>query len=207
MLADQPTRNSDDAELCARVRAGAAGAAEAFFRAHVDALYQFVHYRLDGDKSRVEDVVQDTFLTALQALRRFDGRSSLQTWLCGIAKNKIRSLRRQRRPRALSEVLAESEEDIDSILARVDSEPLPEWVLEQRETRDLVGATLSSLTPAYRRALLDKYVEGKTVAEMAARDGRGVKATESHLLRARLAFARVFELLARRRGGHVPEGE
>jgi RNA polymerase sigma-70 factor (ECF subfamily) len=207
---ERATRWAQDAALCRRVQAGEAGAAEALFQGHVEALYQFVHYRLDGDRGRVEDVVQDTFLTAIEGLARFDGRSSLATWLCGIAKNKIRSLRRQRRPRPLSEVLEESEEDIDGILARVASEPLPEWVLEKRETRELVGATLSSLTPAYRQALLDKYVEGKSVAEMAARDGRGVKATESHLLRARLAFARVFELLARRRGGHAPlsdEGE
>ena len=38
-------------------------------------------------------------------------------------------------------------------------------------------------------------------AEIAARTGSGVKATESRLTRARIAFARVFELLAKRRGG------
>ena len=74
-------------------------------------------------------------------------------------------------------------------------------MLERRETADLVGATLSSLTPEYRAALVAKYVEGRSVADMAERSGKGLKATESHLHRARLAFARVFELLARRRGG------
>ena len=47
---------------------------------------------------RVEDVVQDTFLVALERLACFDGRSSLHTWLCGIAKNKIRTARRRARP-------------------------------------------------------------------------------------------------------------
>jgi len=190
-----------DRGLRLRVLSGDAGAAEELFRSHLDPLYQFVHYRVGGDLASAEDIVQDTFLTALDGLARFDGRSSLQTWLCGIAKNKIRALRRKRRPVPLADVLDESAADIDALLERVDSQPLPEWILERQETRDLVGATLTSLTPDYRRALIAKYVDGRSVADMAQAGGKGLKATESHLHRARLAFTRVFQLLARRRGG------
>jgi RNA polymerase sigma-70 factor (ECF subfamily) len=196
-----PQPELGDLELRDAVLAGDRGAAERLFRTHVDSLYEFVHYRVGGDRAMVEDVVQDTFLAALEGLAGFDGRSSLHTWLCGIAKNKVRAHRRRRRPMALEEVLDESDADIDAILAQVAREPLPEWVLEQRETRELVGASLSSLTPEYRRALLDKYVEGRSVREMAEGSGKSEKATESMLTRSRLAFARVFELLARRRGG------
>ena len=42
---------------------------------------------------------------------------------------------------------------------------------------------------------------GRSVAEIASTGGKSAKATESTLTRARLAFARVFELLAKRRGG------
>jgi RNA polymerase sigma-70 factor (ECF subfamily) len=191
----------DDVSLRDRILAGDRDAAAHLFEAHLDALYEFAHYRLGGDRGAVEDVVQDTFLVALESLRGFDGRSSLHTWLCGIAKNKIRAHRRKRRPVALEDALDESSEEIDALLARVASEPLPEWVLERRETRDLVGATLSSLPPEYRRALLAKYVEDKSVAEIAAGAGKSAKAAESTLTRARVAFARVFELLAKRRGG------
>src|SRR5919108_724126 len=45
--------------------------------------------------------------------------------------------------------------------------PLPDAVLEREETRALVGATLSSLTPEYRAALLARYVEGRSVSEVA----------------------------------------
>lgn len=102
---------------------------------------------------------------------------------------------------ALEDALADADPEIDAILAQVQTEPLPEWVLERRETSELVGATLSSLTPEYRRALVDKYFDGKSVAEMAAASGKSVKATESLLHRSRTAFARIFELVARRRGG------
>ena len=145
--------------------------------------------------------MQDTFLVALESLESFDERASLQAWLCGIARNKIRAARRKQRPRALADVLADSDADIDAILADVAREPLPESVLERRETSDLVGATLSSVTPEYRAALIARYVEGRSVAEVAAAGGQNYKAAESRLTRARTAFARVFELLARRRGG------
>ncbi len=190
-----------DFELRRAILAGDRAAAERFFREHFDGLYEFVHYRVGGDRSTAEDVVQDTFLVALERLDDFDGRSSLHTWLCGIAKNRVRALRRKRRPVPLADVLAGADADIDAILAEVESEPMPEWVLERDETRELVGATLSSLPDEYKRALVAKYVEGRTVAEIAGGAGRGEKATESMLHRARVAFARVFALLARRRGG------
>ena len=208
MQRNDPHLAREDLAIRDRVLAGDLNAADELFGRHLDPLYRFVHYRLGPEAggggpsvSSVEDVVQDTLLVAVERLAAFDGRSSLHTWLCGIAKNKIRARRRKRRPKPLEDVLADSDDDIDRILTQVASEPLPEWVLEQRETRDLVGATLSSLPPDYAETLVGKYVEDRTVAEIAARTGSGVKATESRLTRARLAFARVFELLAKRRGG------
>ena len=194
-------RSLGDQELVERVLAGDREAAGELFERHLDGLYEFVHYRLSGDRALVEDVVQDTFLVAIESLASFDGRSSLHTWLCGIAKNKLRTHRRRRRPVPLEEVLEDSALEIDQILAQIEREPLPEEVLERAETRELVGATLSSLPPEYKRALLAKYVDDKSVAEIAAAAGKSTKSAESTLTRARAAFARVFELLARRRGG------
>lgn len=197
------SRNShpEDLELRNRILDGDRTAAESLFELHLDSLYEFVHYRIGKDRAAAEDVVQDTFLVALERLDGFDGRSSLHTWLCGIAKNKIRARGRKRRPVPLQDLLEDVDPEICSILSSIEREPLPEWVLEQKETQELVGATLSSLPPAYRKALVEKYVEEKSVAEMAAASGKGEKATESVLHRARVAFARVFELIARKRGG------
>ncbi|MEM7306684.1 MAG: RNA polymerase sigma factor [Planctomycetota bacterium] len=198
---DQDASGADDLALRDRILSGDGGAAETLVERHLDALYEFVHYRVGGDRASAEDVVQDTLLVALQGLGGFDGRSTLHTWLCGIAKNKIRAHLRKRRPRPMEDVLAEADAEIHTILARVSEEPLPDWVVERQETQELVGATLSSLPPDYRQALVDKYVEGMTVAEMARKNGKGEKATESMLHRARLSFSRVFELVTRKRGG------
>lgn len=201
--AGSPGDSSADLRVRNRILAGDTDAAESFFRLHLDALYEFVHYRVGGDRNLAEDVVQDTFLVALERLAAFDGRSSLHTWLCGIARNKIRAHRRKRRPVLVEDLLEEVDPEIDAILSRVESEALPEWVLERQETQELVGATLSSLPPDYRDVLVGKYLEGRTVAEIAHRRGAGEKALESTLHRARRAFGKVFALLARRRGGYA----
>jgi RNA polymerase sigma-70 factor (ECF subfamily) len=192
---------SGDLSLRDAILAGDRLAAEGFFRRHLGALYEFVHYRVGGNRALAEDLVQDTFLTALERLQAFDGRSNLHGWLCGIARNKIRAHRRRARPALMEDVLAEADPEIEAILLAVDTEPLPEHVLEREETRELVGATLSSLPPDYRESLVQKYVEELSTAEIAARAGKQEKAAESTLHRARLAFARVFTLLARKRGG------
>jgi len=198
-----PTAQASDADraLALRLARGERGAAERLLAEHVDQVYEFVHYRVGGDVHAAEDVVQETFLAAFEGIAGFDGRSSLRTWLCGIAKNRIRMARRKRAPRSLDEVLLEADPEIDRILSEIDREPLPDAVIERRETRELVGATLSSLPEDYRRVLVAKYVDGLSVADIAGRTRRGAKATESLLTRARAAFARVFELLARERGG------
>jgi len=190
-----------DSSLRGALIARAPGATGQLLEQHLEPLYAFVHFRLGGRREEVEDVVQETFAAALAGIATFDGRSSLSTWLCGIAKNKIRASRARARPRSLEDALAESDPEIDAILAEVAREPLPEHVLERKETRALVGATLSSLPSEYREALLGKYVEGLSTDELARRANKSSKAAESTLTRARNAFARVFELLARRRGG------
>jgi RNA polymerase sigma-70 factor (ECF subfamily) len=190
-----------ESRLRRRILAGEAGAAAELLDEHLTPIYQFVHFRVGRDRALVEDVVQETFLCALQSLPSWDGRSTLRGWLVGIAKNKIHEARRRHAPIALEDVLADADAEIDAILADVAREPLPEHVLERRETSELVGAAMSTLPADYQRALIDKYVEGRTTAEIARSSGRSEKAAESLLTRSRTAFARVFELLARRRGG------
>lgn len=197
--------HADDLALRDRVLSGDREAAAGLFRRHLQALFEFVHWRVGRDRAAAEDVVQDTFVVALQRLESFDGRSSLHTWLCGIAKNRIRMARRKRAPLAMADVLADADPEVFDVLAELESGELPEWALEREETRALVGATLSSLPPDYREALLQKYVEGLSVNDMAARAGKSPKATESRLTRARVAFTRVFAVLNGRAGGEDGE--
>src|SRR5262245_47626143 len=114
-------------------------------------------------------------MTALRSMGSFGGRSSLRTWLFGIARNKAHERLRERgRPQALPDLEATD---------------LSEEVAQSEETAARVGAALAELPVEYRRALEDKYVRGLSLAEIARRRGRTFKATESLVVRARRAFA------------------
>lgn len=62
--------------------------------AHGDALYRYALIRV-RDEHRAEELVQETFLAALQSFDRFSGGSSVRTWLIGILKHKILDLFRR----------------------------------------------------------------------------------------------------------------
>lgn len=53
-----------------------------------DKLYRFAYYRVN-DEQLAEDLVQDTFLSALKARESYKGQASESTWLTSILKNKI----------------------------------------------------------------------------------------------------------------------
>lgn len=199
---DDVTERARDVHLVARLRRGAPRATDDLVAAHADAVFEFVMLRVGRRRDIAEDVTQDTLLTALSDLTRFDGRSSLRTWLCGIAKNKVRSSLRARRARSFGDVLVAADDDVLAALGRVESEVLPDAVLEREETAAFVGATLASLPDSYRLALTERYVEGRSVPETARAAGRNVKAAESTLHRARRAFRDAFTALV----GHARDG-
>lgn len=53
-----------------------------------DYLYRYAYIRL-GDKASAEDAVQETFLAAIKAADRFDGRAPVKYWLRGILRHKV----------------------------------------------------------------------------------------------------------------------
>lgn len=62
---------------------------------HGDILYRYALMRLH-DSELAEDIVQETFLSAIQSISSFSGKSSIRTWLIGILKNKIIDAYRKR---------------------------------------------------------------------------------------------------------------
>jgi len=193
--APESKERSEDASLVSALVRGDDGASDRLVSEHADAVFEFILYRAGRQRDIAEDLAQETLLTALDRIDRFDGRSSLRTWLLGIAKNKVRESLRARRARPLSEILVSSDDEVLTHLARIESEPLPDDALEREETRAFVGATLASLPESYRTALTERYIVGRTVPETALAQGRAVKAAESTLHRARRAFRDAFTAL------------
>lgn len=184
----------------ALLRAAGAGDALAIGRLydeHVDGLYAFVFYRVGRDPDLAEDVVQTTFARALDHAADFDpARGSFASWLTTLSRNVIRDqLRAHRR----TDEVVDRWERIDASLAQLydalEQAPLPGDVLARAETRDLVHMTIAHLPAPYRTALAGKYVDGKSLEDLARELDLSVDAVKSLLARARRAFKETFTTL------------
>jgi RNA polymerase sigma-70 factor (ECF subfamily) len=163
-------------------------------------------YRMLASLPDADDAVQDTLLRAWRGLGRFEGRSSLRTWLYTIATTVCRRAVARRPPRALpldvAGPAATGEEPGRPLLESVGIEPYPDELLgpeasvEQRESVELAFVAAVQLLPATQRAaLLLRQVLGFSAAETAATLGTTVAAVNSALQRAR---ARIDERLPER---------
>lgn len=63
---------------------------------HADAVYAYIYHRLAPRVDLVEDTVQEVFLAAWENLSKFQGASSLRSWLIGIARHKVEDYYRAR---------------------------------------------------------------------------------------------------------------
>jgi RNA polymerase sigma-70 factor (ECF subfamily) len=190
-----------DAGWRSKALAGNADAVKAFAKAALEPLYCFCFYRVGRDRHRCEEVVQETLARALRDLERYDpARSSnnIFPWLTGLARNEIhRVLARERGSVSLETLWAKMDKELLTLYARLDSEPFGDEVLRREETRELVNATMSQLPAHYRQALEAKYLNGKSVRDLAGSQHLSEKAMESLLTRARHAFRVTFLALSR----------
>jgi len=78
----------DDLALVERfLRGRGEDAFRALYRAHTPALYALALRLTGGDEGEAEDLVQESWVRALTALRSFRGQSALRSWLCGVLVN------------------------------------------------------------------------------------------------------------------------
>lgn len=146
-------------------------------------------------RADAEEVVQETFVAFLSGLDRFEGRSTLRTYLFGILYHKASNLRAKARRE-------EGTDDIEAVVsARFNEDgmwsrpPLgPEAVALDAETRRWVEKCAEGLPDSQRVAFFLKEVEGETPE--AIRNVLGVSATNLRVMlhRARLKLRECLEL-------------
>src|SRR5262249_31773929 len=140
--------------------------------------------RITGDLAEAEDVLQEAFLRAFDALRngRFDRRAGVETWLYRIVANaSLDAVRARRRRHARVELDPEGNGDAATddggrLAARAALRELSEWLAE--------------LPPDQRTAIVLKEVEGLSSSEVAEIMKSSVGAVEQRLVRARAALRR-----------------
>jgi RNA polymerase sigma-70 factor, ECF subfamily len=144
----------------------------------------YVVWRCAGLRDLADEVVQETWLTAVRRIRAFDpGRGRFLAWLRGIAANVLRNqLRRRakfaRHRRPLNGALV-SHSPADT--ARADA-----------ESSERVARALAALPERYEALLQAKYLNQQSVDQIAAAWDQTPKAIESLLTRARQAFREAY---------------
>ncbi|MGI8614209.1 MAG: RNA polymerase sigma factor [Nocardioidaceae bacterium] len=155
---------------------------DAFVALYDEALPHVYGYLLSRCTNRTlaEDLTADTFLAAVDAVRRVQPPTLSRAWLIGVARHKLADhWRRQARESArLKAVTTSGEETEDS------------W--DQQLDRIVALDTLSRLAPQHRLVLTLRYVDDLPVPRVAELVGRSVHATEALLVRARRAFRRAY---------------
>lgn len=157
---ERTTGGPSDAALVVAARAKEAWAFEVLYRRHVSFAHGLAR-RLLGREDSVDDVIQDTFITAFEQLERLEQPASFRSWIGGVVVRKVSKLLRRRRLLArLGLVRREGDPDIDSTISRAaPTEAKAELARIYGVVRDL---------PADQRiALLLRRVEGATLEEIA----------------------------------------
>jgi RNA polymerase sigma-70 factor, ECF subfamily len=182
---DSDPRVQHESVLRRAVLGGDQQAWRTLYEESYEPVYGYVSWRCGGRRDWVEEIVQETWLTAVRRLRRFDPRRAcFAAWLRGIAANVLRNhLRRQRgMPRQQTTAAADAIAD-----------GAPETLFEQRERAERIAAALDAMPERQEAVLRAKYFEGLSVEQIAAAWSESPKAVESLLSRARQGFRGLYD--------------
>jgi RNA polymerase sigma-70 factor (ECF subfamily) len=177
-----------DRELVARCRGGDAAAFACLVSLHERMVFNLAA-RLLGNGDEARDVAQEVFLQVYRRLGRFEGRSSLKTWIYRIVVNHCHNRRRfwhrhgRDREEALDERFAAPE-------SRGGGQSSPYELACSRERARKVQAALLTLPFEQRSVLVLRELEGLSCEEVSAALGIPDGTVKSRLSRAREALRR-----------------
>lgn len=171
----------DDAVLLRQLQQGDPNALDLLYRRYGQRLFALAYSMLGRRPEHyadAEDILQESLLGAFKSARRFEGRSSLSTWLSRIVANQVLAFRRYRgvrRAESLDETLAPPGNSVGDPSARLDVERL-----------------LSALSEEHRDVIILRELHGLSYEEMAEVLGIPKGTVESRLFRARQALREKF---------------
>ncbi|OGY17492.1 MAG: hypothetical protein A2784_01925 [Candidatus Chisholmbacteria bacterium RIFCSPHIGHO2_01_FULL_48_12] len=174
----------EETSLVTRLLGGDEGALKEWVKEYEPRLLRFVVKKMKPEDA--QEVVQDTLLAALDCLPVWSGRSSLWSWMCGIARHEIADFYRKKR---LKTIAFSRFASLEQLVGEMSG---PEQRLDRKELVMRIKAAMTQLSWGQRQLLQLKYMEELSVDRVAQRLGMTFKATESALFRARRAFAMAF---------------
>lgn len=180
---------ADEFALVARLQAGDPVAYRRLVEENSANVYNLA-FKLLGNEQEAEDVLQETFLSAFEAIGRFEGRSRLSTWLYRIAHNaSLMRLRKRKRMTAFSLDEPPPGDELGALSVSpllVDWSTIPDDQLLTAEARTEMDRAVADLPETLRSTFVLRDIQGLSGAETAEVLGISVAAVKTRLHRARL---------------------
>ena len=159
--------------------------------AHSKNIYRLA-LKMLANPQDAEDVLQNTFLKAIQALPKFEGRSSLSTWLYRIAANESLMAIRRQKPETAFRVKEADDEGNELLLTQFsDWCCLPESTLMSSEASIYLDKAIQELSEKLRIVFVLRDVEKLSIRETSEALGITETTVKTRLLRARLKLREI----------------
>lgn len=175
--------DATDAPDVALARSGDEAAFQRLVERHSRGVFQLA-FRLTGNESDAEDVVQETFLKVYRELKRFESRSSFKTWLHRVTVNCSYDLLRKRPRMPLEPLQIDENETGWRAEPEAAAEGRPDRVAYGTEVHHRIEAAMAGLSPAERTAFVLRHFEGCSLEEIGAALGLRLGATKHSVFRA-----------------------
>src|SRR5262245_47729040 len=184
------------AEILEACRRGDREAFRLLYEAYKDRVYSIAYYYFHADADAAGEVTQQVFLKLMREIARFRGASAFSTWLYRLVVNACVDRSRSRRRDAVSEDPV--------VLERIATHSSHEEFFAQREVAESVQQAIAALPAKLRVAILLRYFEDLSYADMATALNCSLGTVASRLSRGHRLLAKK---LAPTRGaiaGHAP---
>jgi len=157
----------DEKILVERAKNGDKVAFAQLVNTYSDRIYN-LSLRILRKKEDAEDILQETFLTVLEKLDTFDGRSSFFTWIYRIATNA--SLMRLRKKKVVFQELSDHSDFQESVESRVfiDWSQDPTANVFTGEVKNKIDEAINKLSDIYRSVFVLRDIEGLSIKETSA---------------------------------------
>lgn len=173
----------DEVELITRTQNGDTEAFTPIVHRYRERIYKLI-YRWVRHHETAEDLCQEVFLKAWQALPRFKGESLIYSWLYRIAVNCSKDFIRKQKSQFIF-ACDELPYNADDVLQMVQTQSGPDEILETEELRGLISECIRQL-PSYQRHIFCLfYRDGLPIKEIALRLNKADGTIKTHLRNAR----------------------
>lgn len=175
-------------DLLAAARSGDRTALDSLLRAHLPRIHA-VCARMCADRGDADDAAQNALLSIARGLDRFDGRSSLSTWVYRVTTNACLDelRRRRRRPEPVDPAVLPAGHEPPSV------QQSPETYVIAAETRRELMRTLAELPEDFRVAVVLRDVADLDYAAIAEITGVAIGTVRSRIARGRGRLADALE--------------